>query len=140
MGVEILEAWCSNHMPLLLTYTMATDVIRNMRRNFKYEVSWDLEEECGKIVESEWGRHSEISGHMNKVQKQLAGCRNALSKWSTNSVKKRGEAIKEKTELLKSLKDIEGPEHIEKLKISNGELGPLLDQEDLWWKQRAKRH
>lgn len=67
---------------------MATDVIRNKRRNFKYDVSWDLEEEYGKIVESEWGGHFEISGHMNKVQKQLVGCRNALSKWCKDLVKR----------------------------------------------------
>lgn len=34
--------------------------------------------------------------------------------------KERGEAIKEKTELLKSLKFIEGPKHIEKIKMLNG--------------------
>lgn len=52
----------------------------------------------------------------------------------------RGEAIKEKFERLKCLPDMEGLENIGEIKKPKGELCSLLDQENLRWKQRGKRH
>lgn len=54
VGVEVLVTWVSDHKSTLITVVWR-EARRYKRRNFMYEMSWGMEEECGKIIESEWG-------------------------------------------------------------------------------------
>ncbi|XP_040994262.1 uncharacterized protein LOC121240798 [Juglans microcarpa x Juglans regia] len=139
MNVEAIATWVSDHKSLVLTAN------RNVQRyfkkmNFKYEMSWDMKEECGKIIEVERGKTSGVNEPQKKLQRDLAGCRNSLSRWCRNYVLRRDGEIKELSEKIKIIEEEEGPENICELKRLKGELNVLLEQEDLRWKQRAKKH
>lgn len=76
---------------------------------------------------------------MIKIQNLLARCRRALSRCSRGSIRARERAIKEKTEMFNILEADEKPERMGEMKRLQGELGFLLEQEDLRWKQRTKK-
>lgn len=80
------------------------------RRNFKYEMSWGMEEECGKIVMEEWGKDKIEMMPLKKIQNLLTRCRRDLSRWCRGSIRVREGAIKEKTEMLNILEADEQPE------------------------------
>lgn len=55
-------------------------------------------------------------------------------------MKERTRAIREKTKVLNRLQQEEGLKNIDEQKQLKFELDFLLEQEDIRWKQRVKRH
>ncbi|XP_035547413.1 uncharacterized protein LOC118348929 [Juglans regia] len=132
--VETVLAWCSDHLPILLSCSRGWKDNRRYKRFFRYEMCWDKDEDCGKVIERAWKYQS------GGVQNKLISCRQALCHWSKEADEKRSGTIKELTDKLKILKETEGPEKITEIKLISGRLSTLLDQENVWWKQRANSH
>lgn len=76
---------------------------------------------------------------MQRIQRALTACSGALVRWSNRKVKEEGKDLKEKTDQLEELSRREGPQDVERVKLLKREVGLLLEQENLKWKQRAKR-
>lgn len=84
-----------------------------------------MEKECRKFL---------FNGQGTKEVGLLQGAR---SKWRENLVREGTAAIKKKFDELKHFKENKGPEQMAGMKRVQHELGFLLDQGDLRWKQRA---
>lgn len=69
-------ASCLDHKPLLL-YSCNKKVIEvgRKQKGFKYEIGWNVEEECSKIVEEEWKNQLGRSGAMGKMEGLLSNCK-----------------------------------------------------------------
>lgn len=90
-----------------------------------------MEGERGKIVKDEWGKKKENIGHLRKMQQRLSSCSVSLRRWSKDLNVIREGAIKENSEKLRELEEEEGPENMRDIKRLKGELGLLLEKEDL---------
>lgn len=75
-------AWGSDHLPVLLNCSRGWKYNKRDMRVFRYEMSWDNEDECGKVVERAW--KCQTIG----VQNKLNSCRQALCHWSKRQIKK----------------------------------------------------
>ncbi|XP_035542487.1 uncharacterized protein LOC118344867 [Juglans regia] len=136
--VEVLGIQVSDHKVLFQSVGGKVGGFQQ-RRNFKYEMSWGMEEKCSKIVRDECRKDNIERKPLKKIQNLLTGCRRALSRWYRGSIRAREGAIKEKIERLNLLEADEKPERMGEIKKLREELGFLLEQEDLRWKQRAKK-
>lgn len=76
---------------------------------FRYEVSWDLEEECIVRIAQCWNRGPLINDSLIRVQYRLKKCQESLKRWRVLENKNRNIAIKTKSEQLKCLQDKEDP-------------------------------
>lgn len=55
VSVFVLVATCSNHCPLFLSACRGIREKGGIRKkNFKYELSWKLEEGCKQLIAEEW--------------------------------------------------------------------------------------
>ncbi|XP_042939555.1 uncharacterized protein LOC122274595 [Carya illinoinensis] len=108
--------------------------------HFKYEANWTKEEGCSDTIALAWQRGVGLSSHIGRLQRKLEICSKGLKKWSRNLIKDRTTAIKEKFKEIKQLQSYERVDNMGVLKRLQNELGFLLDQEDVRWKQRAKTH
>ncbi|XP_042952211.1 uncharacterized protein LOC122289292 [Carya illinoinensis] len=111
--VEVLTASQSDHKALLLSMDKGVVLHMKRRRLFRFEAKWTLKEDGGAVIEDVWKRRKR-----QDAEKQ----------------------IKEKTERLKVEQEEEGPHNVKIIKSLQRELGLLLAQEDIKWKQRAKRN
>ncbi|XP_042974686.1 uncharacterized protein LOC122306319 [Carya illinoinensis] len=138
--VDILTAICSDHKLVLLSCLYAHSEQNFAPHSFKYEASWSREEGCSTIVATEWQKQMGGVNKLASIQTKLEACSKKLRQWSRHIDQDRSKAIKEKTRLINQLQRDEGPSYIQSQKQLHKELEFLLEQEDLKWKQRAKRH
>ncbi|XP_040987788.1 uncharacterized protein LOC121235507 [Juglans microcarpa x Juglans regia] len=76
--VESVIAWCSNHLPILLSYSRESSINDRNKRLFRYEMCWDKERECSETVKEAWGRNEGERSRLSNVQRGLNLCRQAL--------------------------------------------------------------
>lgn len=138
--MESLISSCSDHRPLIVI----CDHIRGRwsRNNglFRYEASWELEEECSQKVAQFWNQSCAPKDPLQRVQFLLLACQKGLKQWSIRSKKGRQSELNTKSNKLKVLLEKEGPEVMEDIKILQKEIHHWMDQEELKWRQRAKQH
>ncbi|KAF5446504.1 hypothetical protein F2P56_032128 [Juglans regia] len=103
------------------------------QRTFRYEAKWALEEECEEVIKKVWQR-----GNDKRLNCLLEESNGALMRWSKQVDREEGKSIREKSERLKSLQEMEGMHSIEEIKMLQGEIGEMFEKDDLKWKQRAK--
>lgn len=108
-SIEVLASRCSDHKPILFHCKRSLDFERAQSKGFKYETAWALEEECSRVIEVEWKRSLDARDPELRVQG------------------------------LKQLQDKEEVHNIIEKKRVQEELGQLMDQVGLKWKQRAKK-
>lgn len=96
------------------------------------------DEKCGKIVDKEWISTISSPNSMEKVQNILKNYSTSLIRWSCIKKTDAERVNLEKTEVLKSLQDDEGPHNVEAIRSLQKQLGLLLEKEDLKWRQWAK--
>ncbi|XP_042982759.1 uncharacterized protein LOC122311987 [Carya illinoinensis] len=136
--VENMVARTSDHSPVLLKLLEGNLGTRRRVKLFKYEAKWATIEGCDQVVEGVWReRGSGLS--MQKLQRALTACSGALVRWSKMKEKEEGKNIKEKTAQLEELYNREVPQDVGGVKLLREEVGRLLEQENIKWKQRAKR-
>ncbi|XP_018826172.2 uncharacterized protein LOC108995126, partial [Juglans regia] len=138
--VETLVAWSSDHLPILLSCYNDNTLKGRFERPFRYEMSWDQENECGDTVKEVWKEEKRKRGSLLSVQRCLKSCSQALRKWYMGKNSMRGSEIKRFSEKLKELKEDEGPLNVDEIRQVNRKLEELLEQENCWWRQRAKAH
>lgn len=77
---------------------------------------------------------------LESVQAKLEKCSKGLKRWSKNLDRERVKAIKEKSKELDLLQHNEDSSSMPAQKQLRKEIGFLLNQEDVKWNRRAKRH
>ncbi|XP_042952203.1 uncharacterized protein LOC122289285 [Carya illinoinensis] len=108
-------------------------------RQFIYEASWALEEDCEGVLKKAWNFQRLNRTNLLEVQSFMESSRGALSRWSRHLEVERGKKLGEKTKRLKWLQAEENGNNAGYIKKIQ-EIGVLLDKEDLKWRQRAKRN
>lgn len=103
-------------------------------------MGWALEEDCRQLIGEEWKNANLSINSLTRVQKGLNLCRDALVRWSKRMFTKRDKVIKEQSYYLKLLQEGHRPETMEEIRRVQGDLSKKLEQEDLRWRQQAKRH
>lgn len=129
-----------DHLPILLRLQM--DFSRQPKRNrpFRFEAKWVKEEQSEPLIREVWSRTSSKQNTWQGFQLKLKNCSRKLSKWSTKQRKYSARENEEKTAQLKQLQSIEGPSESETIKLLDEDIDPLLEKEDIKWRQRAKRN
>lgn len=81
-----------------------------------------------------WQGQEGAANQVDNVHFLLKQCQQGLKQWSVGLYKERHAEINRKSERLKALQDIEGPEVMKEIKKLQQDLSKLLNQEDLKWK------
>ncbi|XP_042950053.1 uncharacterized protein LOC122282165 [Carya illinoinensis] len=97
-----------------------------------------MDVEGEEVIRGGWSKVVDGQDDWEKIKNKFNDCAQKLTKWSKG---KNVDCVKEillKTEELKKMQDVEGPQNIAAIKDLQKELDILLEQEDLKWRQRAK--
>ncbi|XP_042969164.1 uncharacterized protein LOC122301866 [Carya illinoinensis] len=137
VSVENLVARSSDHNPILLCTSKYAAVTPVKQRLFRYEAWWSKEEECKEVITNNW---LQDTTERNSVQQVLTHCRNSLQQWSKNFHRQKGLLLKQKSALLKNLQDGNSGDNSNNIRALQKEVGILMEEEDIKWRQRAKRN
>ncbi|XP_035545957.1 uncharacterized protein LOC118348440 [Juglans regia] len=137
--VETLNVVQSDHMALMLDLRQQFLVNRKRRRVFRFEAKWIRDEEGVGVVDRAWRRADADPNPIRNIQRKLIGCKGVLIRWGNSKDKEVVNLLKQKTEWLKRKQESEGPHNAELIRKLQEEMGALLGQEDLKWRQRAKK-
>ncbi|KAF5447506.1 hypothetical protein F2P56_033057 [Juglans regia] len=123
--------------------------ILQVNKPSRFEVTWVGAKGCEDIIKNYWQSidhfdsvteiMSDISS-CNQHLKLLHSCSGVLKKWAKNKDSNRGKEIKRLTMKIKKLQDNEGLENVEEIRELQNEVRVLLVQEDVKWRQKAKRN
>ncbi|XP_042983221.1 uncharacterized protein LOC122312630 [Carya illinoinensis] len=78
----VLAAVRSDHSPLWISKQKEGNAKRKRKVCFRYEVAWDLKEECKEIVEKVWKADRMSGGGGNSVRLKLEQCQRGLEQWN----------------------------------------------------------
>lgn len=131
---------CYDHRPILATCNSHSFLKPPKERLFQYEVRWDLDKDCRETVDVCWNEGRVLSDPLDRVSQKLKNCQDGLKRWKALTDKNRSQTIKIKSNQMKALQELEGPNSLEEQVLLQRETHCLMDQEELKWKQRAKKY
>jgi hypothetical protein len=136
-SVEVLPVTTSDHKPLLLRFNPK---IQRIPKLFRYEAYWNIDEECGMVINHAW--NSNVSGctAMEEAHVKLNLCQQQLSTWNRQKYGEGDHHLRSLEQKLERLQRRETPGVLAQIKHIQGEINKALEMEDIKWKQRAKRH
>jgi hypothetical protein len=137
--VDVLAARSSDHKPLLIRLWGAGENQVRFHRSFKFEAKWLLDEECLLIINQAWTEGFHGPTHMQTAMGKVDHCQKTLATWSGRKFGATEKKIKEKTKQLEELQRTNSSYTWDAIKVLQGEIDFLLEQEDIRWKQRAKQ-
>ena len=128
----------SDHYALLISYSITQRQIR--AKSLHFEAMWAKNAECKTIIENSWGMDLDLST-LEGIMSNLSGCAVELMKWSSKVFGQIPKKIQEKRNALNSLtlQDNDGSLSTE-INCLRWEINDLLDNEEIYWGQRAKAH
>ena len=131
--VHNLNTFTSDHSALFLDF-LEEKVTKH--RRFRFENAWVKEEDCKSLVVNSWNWCWQ-----NDVQEKIAKCGKDLQVWGEKKRMQFKNKIKEcrSRSRIKVLKFRRDEESVRKLKETNNELSTLLNQQEMYWRQRAKQ-
>lgn len=103
-------------------------------RNFRFENAWLSEEGCKQVVLQAWNE-----GKYADMQERLKICATRLMGWGGEKFHKFGKHIRDMKKRLETLKGRRDSVAINEYNVTHAELSFLLNQEEVYWKQRAKQ-
>ncbi|XP_023914218.1 uncharacterized protein LOC112025766 [Quercus suber] len=127
-----------DHCALLISDS--TTQCQPRAKRFHFEALWTKNAECKTIIENSWGMDSDLSTSEG-VMSNLSGCAVELTKWSSKVFGQISKKIQEKRNALNTLtlQDNDGSLSTE-INCLRQEINDLLDDEEIYWGQRAKAH
>jgi hypothetical protein len=131
--LENLAAPSSDHFPILLERTPVVRPTR-IKRTFKFENAWRIEEGVNEVVKDSWQSNSG-----SDVIHKLSACAEDLSQWSKSHCNKLRidiEVCRKELNRSRGVGGIQDELHFETLRKK---LDHLLIQDDMYWRQRPKR-
>jgi len=138
--VQVLEAICSDHNPILILFKDEPYEIRPSRRAFKFEAKWQLDPECNDISKAAWEQETLEPNKLKDVQVRLSACQRDLARWSSAKFGRDAELLKQKSRRLLELQGANNPCLIEEINQAQKDIDQILEREDFKWKQRAKQN
>ncbi|XP_019166693.1 PREDICTED: uncharacterized protein LOC109162446 [Ipomoea nil] len=124
----------SDHSALFLDIHSRLDAPRG-RPPFRFVNVWLLDRGCREVVESAWDGLAQVG-----LQDKLIGCGDKFCRWGGDRHHKFGRDIGVIRKELERLRGNRDEDSLHLIKELDGRLMRLLDQENAFWKQRAKQH
>ena len=136
--VHHLDAFHSDHKPLLLCTNSEFKHFYRKGRPFRFEAMWIKEESCESVVRDSCGVSNEASLVMS-FNKKIFVCQEKLNEWNRSTF---GHVRNTLTKKLKELQLVEEsggyttiPNHVYQLR---SDIDKLKRREECMWKQRAR--
>jgi hypothetical protein len=138
--VHKLSREISDHNPLILD-TLEARIKKN--KEFRFEKGWIREDDFLARVDRAWQQGVKANNSLDRMQKKLKNDKNSLKDWGCNL---RGRDKKRKNEISQELADLEMREEFSPLSATGiqkrvkiqQELLDILDNEESFWRQRAR--
>ena len=128
----------SDHSALLISNS--TTQHQSRAKRFHFKAMWTKNAECKTIIESSWGVNIDLSTPEG-IMSNRNDCAVELMRWGSNVFSQIPKNIKEKRNTPSSLtlQDKDGSLSTE-INGLRWEINDLLDDEEIYWGQRAKAH
>ncbi|VFQ99103.1 unnamed protein product [Cuscuta campestris] len=123
----------SDHSAIFLSIHKPHKVARSYR--FRFENAWLRDAGCKEVISAAW---RETMG-MDLPQK-LERCGSKLMTWGGEHFHRFGKKIKSLKAEVNKFRDKRDTEGLRKFREADAKLHLLLEQEDVYWRQRAKQH
>ena len=120
-----------DHSALFLDFLVGKET---KKRRFRFENAWLKEKDCRSLVTASWERNSG-----SNVQERLGVCSADLQFWGDKLRLQFRDRIKKCRAKLKVLRTKRDETSIGQYDEVSKELGCLLNQQETYWKQRAKQ-
>ncbi|XP_074373938.1 uncharacterized protein LOC141714312 [Apium graveolens] len=127
-----LEISTSDHCPLWLDPVLQE--FQKSVKHFRFENAWLREPMCHQIVQSSWELFSEDS-----FQKKIKCCSTSLAKWGKEITENFKERIAKLNKVLRRVKSRRDVESVKRYKDTHEQLCEVLNQKEIFWRQRAKQ-
>ncbi|KAF5481988.1 hypothetical protein F2P56_002593 [Juglans regia] len=137
-SVNTAAASSSDHSPLVVLISTVEQLATRVEKPFRYEASWAVKEECKKVIEESWNRNKMMSNKLMVARENLKRSREKLSWWSKNSVQPDTKIIHNRFQKLQALQKANKGDLKEEIQATKKEINQLLEEEDTYWRQRAK--
>jgi hypothetical protein len=136
-SLEVLPVTTSDHKPLWLRFN---PYVRRAPKLFKFEACWNIDQDCGEVINQAWSNDMGGSNSMEEAKLKLAFCQQQLLAWSKHKfgAGRRNSRVLEQR--LERLQRRENPGVLTQIKKLQREINQVLEMEDIKWKQRAKRN
>jgi hypothetical protein len=108
------------------------------RRIFRYEANWGKVHECKEVIKKIWRVKTRDHDTWNSVKKKLQESRVGLRAWQCKNDRKVGLEINQVSEMVRQEKNKSEETDGQFLKELQLTLKKLQEEDDLYWKQRAK--
>ncbi|XP_059431606.1 uncharacterized protein LOC132165127 [Corylus avellana] len=127
----------SDHLPILINPSGSCKV-RRRRRDFHFEAEWGEKKECKEVIKKIWRVKEREQGTWIAVEKKLKKSKGGLLQWQKVNRRQIGQDIQLLSEkLISEQKKGDFVDRSILLKLKS-DLAKLQDDEDLYWRQRAK--
>jgi hypothetical protein len=138
--VSILEAICSDHNPILVSFKEKREDYRFCRGGFKFEAAWSRDAEYQGLIQSAWEQDRQEGDSILGIMHRLFSCQRELLRWSKIKFGKVDEMLKKKKKQLLELQNRSNSGSLKEIKSIQAEINEILEREDMRWKQWAKQH
>lgn len=127
-----LEGSTSDHNPILLIPESVSKM--GGHRSFRFENAWLTEPMCKQVVMDSW----ETAAH-NDIQSKIKYCGKNLQEWGKEITGKFSSRIKACRLEMKRLRKCRDIVSVQKYKDSKSDLIRILEQREIFWRQRSKQ-
>lgn len=128
-GVKVLISSSSDHYSLLFSF-LGPDNVFQLRKIFKYEAKWALEEDGEQAIRLAWQHKNSSSNCWVNIHSKLKAYNNELIKWNAPKKRLSKKDLNDKMGLLKQLQDYSNPD-MNAIRNLEGEVDKWLKQEDI---------
>ena len=128
-----LVAATSDHSPLKLS--TVTQAFHRRKHRFRFENCWLLEDTLNNVMTENWD-----PGDHQRVPEKLHKCSELLAKWGRRTMNKFKDKIAQQKQHIEYHRRMTSPEGVLALKAHKEEHSKLLEQEETYWRQRAKKN
>ena len=139
-GKKVLHIVNSTSDHCALVILDSTSNCHSQAKRFHFEALWTKNADCKAIIEVSWGIGADLSTPEGKME-NLKSCAAELTKWRLKVYGQIRKNIQAKRNALNSLtKQDKGGDMSTEINSLRKEINELLDDEEIYWGQRAKAH
>jgi hypothetical protein len=135
--ISLEGAIFSDHLPILINMA-GSKVMRRKGRGFRYEATWAEKKECKEIIKKIWKVKDTACGTWSSVNMKLNESKRGLEMWQKVHGRKVGQHIQMLSDKLLEEKAKQDDVDSNLIKKLHEELIEKQNEEDVYWRQRAK--
>ncbi|XP_035551759.1 uncharacterized protein LOC118349911 [Juglans regia] len=137
---NVLPAIMFDHSPLSISLHNTNHGMKKKRWCFRYELAWELKEECKQVVSEAWQKTCITDSKAKLLRTKLEFCQKDLLTWRQTLKQQEEMVILKGKQSIGHLQNIGTGEHLTTMKLIQGEVVSSITANDCKWKQRAKQH